>query len=49
MPTGYASTGKTFSKRLHKWVNKETEQAFDYENINQESLALIISFFRWYP
>lgn len=49
MPSGYASQGKTFSKRLHKWVNKETEKSFDYENINQESLALIISFFRWYP
>lgn len=49
MPTGYASQGKTFSKRLHKWINKETEKAFDYDSVNKESVALMVSVFRWYP
>ena len=49
MPSGYAAQGKTFSKRLHKWINKETEKAFDYDSVNKESVALMVSVFRWYP
>lgn len=49
MPSGYASRGKKFSKKLHKWVDKETTQAFDYDTVDQESVAFMISFFRWYP
>lgn len=50
MPTGYAGEGKTFSRKLGKWVTKNKNRAFDYERMpNQDSAALIISFFRWYP
>lgn len=42
-------TGKTYSKKLGRWVNKETEKSFDYDAINQSSSAFMISFFRWYP
>lgn len=42
-------TGKTFSKRLHKWIDKETTKAFDYENEANEGVSFLISFFRWYP
>ena len=42
-------TGKTYSKQMGRWIDKDTQQAFDYESINQESSALLISFFRWYP
>ena len=41
--------GKTYSKRLHKWVNKDRTTAFDYESVNTESAAFLISFFRAYP
>ena len=36
--------GKTYSKRLHKWVNKDRTTAFDYESVNTESAAFLISF-----
>lgn len=50
MPTGYYSgQGKTFSKKMGKWINKKKEQCFDYENVDKKSWALLISFFRWYP
>lgn len=49
MPVGYRGEGKTYSKKLGKWIKKETERAFDYENVNQESVAYLISFFRVYP
>lgn len=42
-------TGKHYNKQMGRWVNNETQQAFDYENVNHESSALLISFFRWYP
>lgn len=42
-------TGKYYNKQAGRWLNKETQQAFDYESVNQESSALLISFFRWYP
>lgn len=49
MPTGYAGEGKTYSKKEGRWVKKETEKAFDYENVNPDSAGLLISFFRYYP
>lgn len=42
-------TGKRYNKQMGRWVNNETHQAFDYDGVNQESSALLISFFRWYP
>ena len=32
-------TGKTYSKQMGRWIDKDTQQAFDYESINQESSA----------
>ncbi len=52
MPTGYFGEGKTFSKKLGKWIKTEKEKAFDYESLEDEqkkSAALLISFFRYYP
>lgn len=49
MPTGYAGEGKTFSKREHRWVKKKHTTAFDYDAVNIESAAFLISFFRAYP
>lgn len=49
MPTGYYGQGKKFIKKLGKWVDAEKEKTFDYDNVNAESAAFIISFFRWYP
>lgn len=50
MPTGYAGEGKTFSKKLGKWLKKEKTKAFDYDTMpNKDSAALIVSFFRFYP
>ena len=49
MPTGYYSQGKTYSKRLHRWIDKETTSAFDYDAVDGESAAFLISFFRYYP
>lgn len=52
MPTGYRGEGKTFSKKLGKWLKKETQKAFDYDSFSEEdrrTWALIISFFRFYP
>ena len=52
MPTGYFGEGKTFSRKLGKWVKKETQKAFDYDLLDYEkkrAAALIISFFRYYP
>lgn len=49
MPTGYAGEGKTFSKKLGKWLKTSKTKTFDYQNVNKESAALIISVFRWYP
>ena len=41
--------GKTFSKRLHRWVNIDRTKAFDYEAVDTESAAFLICFFRAYP
>lgn len=49
MPTGYAGEGKTYSKKLGRWLKKETHSAFDYDGVDQESVAFLISFFRFYP
>lgn len=49
MPTGYASRGKTYIKSLGKWVDKEVQKAFDYEAFEEQSVADLINFFRWYP
>ena len=49
MPSGYFGNGKRFSKVLHKWVNVERTKAFDYDDVDQDSAAFIISFFRAYP
>lgn len=40
---------KIYSKRLGRWVDRETEKSFDYDNINQQGAAFMISFYRWYP
>lgn len=42
-------TGKTYNKQMGRWIDKDIQQAFDYEGVNQDSSALLISFFRWYP
>lgn len=49
MPTGYRGEGKTYSKKLGRWLTKSTRQAFDYDGVDQESVAFLISFFRFYP
>lgn len=52
MPTGYFGEGKTYSKKLGKWIKKEKDKAFDYAALTEEqrkSAILIMSFFRWYP
>lgn len=42
-------SGKKYSKKLGRWVPKDEEKSFDYDTIDQESAAFVISFFRWYP
>lgn len=49
MPTGYFGEGKTYSRKLGKWITKEKEKVYDYDRLNQKSAALLVSFFRWYP
>ena len=49
MPTGYAGEGKTYSKKLGRWLKKDTHKAFDYESVNVDSVVTLINFFRWYP
>lgn len=49
MPTGYAGEGKYFSKKLGRWLTKEKEKAFDYTEVDTDSMAFLISFFRFYP
>lgn len=52
MPVGYRGEGKTFSKKMGKWVTKEKEKAIDYESLDEEQKkvwALILSFFTWFP
>ena len=49
MPTGYRSEGKTYSKKLGRWLKKDLNKAFDYDDVDTESVALLINFFRWYP
>lgn len=52
MPTGHHGEGKTFSKKLGKWLTTKKERAYDYDALTEEqrkSAGLIISFFRWYP
>lgn len=42
-------SGKYYNKRAGRWLSKETRQAYDYDGVDLESSALLISFFRWYP
>lgn len=42
-------SGKRYSKKLGRWQKNETEKAFDYDSVDADSSALIISFFRAYP
>ena len=52
MPTGYAGEGKTYSRKLGKWLKKKTERVVDYDALTEEqkrAAGLIISFFRFYP
>ena len=50
MPTGYYSgQGKRWSQKRGRWETVNKEQAFDYDNVNQKSWALLISIFRFYP
>lgn len=49
MPSGYAGEGRVWSPTLGKWVKRENKKAFDYGKLNKKSLALLISFFRFYP
>lgn len=41
--------GYRYEKSQGRFVKKKTEEAFDYDAINQKSAALLVSFFRWYP
>lgn len=41
--------GKFYSKNLKKWVDKETERKIDYDQYDDETCALLISYWRWYP
>lgn len=49
MPTGYRGEGKTYLKSQKRWVKKQTHNAFDYDGVDHESVAFLISFFRFYP
>lgn len=49
MPTGYAGEGKTYSRKLGRWLPKQKEQVFDYLSQNNTGVFLTINFFRWYP
>ena len=49
MPTGYAGEGKTFIKSLGKWVTKKKERVFDYDALNSDAMAFLVSFFRYFP
>lgn len=48
MPTGYSGEGKTYSKKLGKWLKTKKEAAFDYDEVDQDSAAFLLSFFRAY-
>lgn len=49
MPTGYAGEGLRYSKKLGRWVHKERDKAFDYEALDSDAAAFVVSFFRAYP
>lgn len=49
MPGYVSGQSKKFNKAKGKWENVKNEQAFDYDNIDAKSWALLISFFRFYP
>jgi hypothetical protein len=50
MPTGYYSgQGKKWSQKRGRWETVNKEQAFDYDNVDKDAWALLISFFRFYP
>lgn len=49
MPSGYANQGKTYSKKLGRWIPKVKRRAFDYLAQSKTGIFLLINFFRWYP
>lgn len=49
MPTAYGGGKMSFNRKVGKWEKVSTEKAFDYENVDPRSAALLISFFRYYP
>ena len=42
-------SGKFYHKQSGRWLSKETKQAFDYDDVDRETTAFLVSFFRWYP
>ena len=49
MPTGYAGEGKRYDPYKGRWIKKSKEQAFDYDNVNEDGATFAISFFRAFP
>ena len=49
MPGYTTSAKKVYVRSLDKWVNKKTETSFDYDEVNKDSTAMLVNFFRWYP
>ena len=49
MPTAYGGGKMSFNRKVGKWEKVSTEKAFDYENVDPRSAALLISFFRYSP
>lgn len=49
MPNSYSGNKLVYSHSQDKWVEKPTTTEFDYEGIDQEAAAFMLSFFRWYP
>lgn len=41
--------GKRWSKTLHQWVKKAEPRPVDYSQQDEDSWALLLSYFRWYP
>lgn len=41
--------GYTYDNKTGRWVFDSKEKAFDYETLDGDSGALLVSFFRWYP
>lgn len=41
--------GKRWSKTLHQWVKRAEPRPVDYSQQDEDSWALLLSYFRWYP